>query len=246
MTRRLAVSQREGEDVIQLTEESLRRDKNVIPAKPQQSSQEDGSDDTERCSQTLTCADPEADPQYTGNCPPSNCDNSQCKFRGCVHFGAFGPQWMPDPCTICSCHDAQELCTEIKCEESLECYGYPSRVKEGECCPSCDYGVSENECGVIPAGVKSLYTALGDHSCQRDVLLYGCDKHYFRGKDGKYYQCRAVETVRTLDMGEECDANVHQVTYMDTERCNKEVVLPSELPQDLDLEPRSCALYVEP
>lgn len=204
---------------------------------------EDTSQNTESCP-PLTCADPEYDSQQNGKCP--NCDNSMCMFRGCVHWGAFGPQWRPDPCTWCTCHAKRKLCTKIECDSYLECYGYPSRVKEGDCCPTCDFGVPEDECGVIPTGIKSLYTALGDYNCQKDVVLHGCNKEFIAGQDGKYYRCRPVKSLREIVMGEECYSGIQQVTYMDTDHCIKEEISSNELPQDLDFTPNSCAYYVEP
>ena len=231
----MKVIQREEE--FKLTGESLGF--NHIPEKPLPSQQ--NVEETEKCP-PLMCADPE---HGTGSCP--NCDNSRCKFRGCVHFGAFGPQWMPDPCTICSCTNNEELCTKIECEENLECYGYPSSVKEGDCCPSCDFGVPENECGVVPKGYKSLYTALGDEACQKDVLLHGCNKEFIQGNDGKIYKCTPVEALYTHDIDQKCCKNgINQVSYMDTQSCVKEEISPSELPMDLDLTPKSCAIYVSP
>ena len=155
--KNLRVNQR-GE----LAQESLILDIKDFPQPAQQK-----VPDRDECSQVLTCADPVTDPNHSGPCSSMNCDNSKCKFRGCVHYGAFGPQWMPDPCTICSCQLKKEACTKIECEEKLDCYGYSTGVKEGECCPSCDFGVAEGECGVIPTGYKSLYVALGDQNYQK-------------------------------------------------------------------------------
>ena len=194
----------------------------------------------------VTCADPERSPLDPKDCSPSNCDNSQCKFRGCVHYGAFGPQWMPDPCTICSCHDRQELCTIIDCSADLECYGYPKRVKEGDCCETCDFGVPENECGVVPNGVKSLYTALGDKDCQTDVVVHGCNKQFVLGEDEKIYRCRPVETTQTHTLDQGCRNGVSEVTYADVSSCVKEEVSSWQIPQDLDFSPRKCNSYVEP
>ena len=237
--KNLRVNQR-GE----LAQESLILDIKDFPRPAQQKVPQ--SEDREECSQVLTCADPVTDPNHSGPCSSMNCDNSKCKFRGCVHYGAFGPQWMPDPCSICSCHLKREACTKIECEEKLDCYGYPTGVKEGECCPSCDFGVPEDECGVIPTGYKSLYAALGDQNCQKDVLLHGCNRNYIAGKNGKFYQCKPVITTHTVEMDKGCEADIHRVTYMDTARCTKEEISPSELPQDLDFEPRKCAFYVDP
>ena len=193
-----------------------------------------------------TCANPEKSSMHSDNCPPSDCDKSLCKFRGCVHYGAFGPQWMPDPCTICSCHGNQELCTAIECQENLECYGHPTRVKEGDCCPSCDFGVPEKECGVVPTGVKSLYAALGDKDCQTDVLIYGCDKEFILGEDGKIYRCRPVEETQTYALDQACSNGINQMTYLDVSSCVKEEISLWQLPQDYDFSPRECSYYVKP
>lgn len=224
----------------ELTKESLGFNQNNLILEKPQPIHKPEVQSTDECP-SVTCADPEYGP---GDCS-SNCDKSRCKFKGCVHYGAFGPQWMPDPCTICSCNNREELCTKIECDDKLECYGYPSVVKEGDCCLSCDFGVADSECGVVPTGYKSLYVALGDQTCQKDVLLHGCDKHYIAGKDGKYYQCTPMETVHTVDMDQNhCENNVQHVTYMDTEHCVKREISPSELPQDIDFSPKSCAIFV--
>lgn len=232
---------RGGQDKSQLTQESL-----ILDTHLQRQHQAQVEEDKQECSEPLRCADPVTDPNYTGPCPSRNCDNSKCKFRGCVHYGAFGPQWMPDPCTICSCRLSKEFCSKIECEEKLECFGFPTMVKEGECCPSCDLRVAQSECGVIPTRYKSLYIALGDKNCQKDVLLHGCNKEFIAGKDGRFYQCTPESMVHTVEIGADCKAGIQNVTYKDIGRCTKKEISPRELPQDLDFEPRRCAYKIDP
>ncbi len=52
------------------------------------------------CARPL-CANPATPP---GQCCPS-CEDSNCKFEGCVNFDEeFGPRWQPNPCKICQCN----------------------------------------------------------------------------------------------------------------------------------------------
>lgn len=62
----------------------------------------------------LLCANPTP---HDPNTSCQSCNESRCKFRGCVSLGAFGPTWMPDNCTVCSCDVAanEEVCVSIDC-----------------------------------------------------------------------------------------------------------------------------------
>lgn len=195
----------------------------------------------EECPLAL-CANPHFDPE-TG-C--SSCEGSRCNFRGCVKYGAFGPSWRPDNCTLCHCDDqGQSSCTRIECSEP-DCHGYPIIHEQGKCCCECDYGIAADVCGVVPDGVKSLYLALGDSSCQEDVLFHHCDKGIFtEGRD--WYECIIGTAKVTKELSETCrfDTYISHVTYEDVTTCEKRKLGTQEIPQDFDPNPYSCALYIE-
>ena len=182
-----------------------------------------------------------ADPTWDGCC--SICNNSNCKLRGCVYYGAFGPTWRPDPCTVCSCIEGKEVCTNITCP-SLSCYGYPNMTRPHHCCPECDFGVARNECAPIPTSEKSLYVALGDESCQQDVVVHDCNKR-FLFRDGKWRICTPKEKIVSVRMkGSRCP--VKKVVYWDVKKCKERVAKSYEIPLDYDDDPDLCSVYVEP
>ena len=189
-----------------------------------------------------TCADPiyRSDNSSDTICP--SCESSLCKFRGCVHFGPFGPIWLPDNCTFCGCYRGEEFCNVFECPEK-NCYGYPLVNITGKCCPECDYGIKKNECGVIPQGERSLYVALGDFSCQHEVIKYGCDKRFINSEDGKRYACYPILKEKILPL-KGCRAGVKRVVYEDVAECEKREIGLSRVPQDPN--PTKCSLYVEP
>lgn len=194
------------------------------------------------------CEDPVLVSNSGKECP--SCEASRCKFRGCVHYGAFGPTWMPDNCTICRCENHQESCTTIECDERKECYGYPLVKKQGQCCEECDFGISKDDCGVMPEGTKSLYAALGDQSCQRDVVLHRCDKRFmFDRNEKKWYWCVPVMSVKSVSFKDnevDCRAGVKNVTYEDITACYKKEMSQSMIPQDYDPGVNDCNFYVQP
>ena len=184
------------------------------------------------------CADSVYSPD---TCCPS-CENSTCRFRGCVHYGAFGPQWRPDPCTICSCYNRQEFCTEILCDKP-ECFGYPQKTKDGSCCPVCDFGIAEDECAPIPVRKQAMYVAMGDDSCHSEVEMHECDKQYVY-KGGHMLKCVPKNGNISHKFDNEC--SVRRVVYRDVRRCEMEEPEPREIPADLDLNSDDCQFYVEP
>ena len=192
----------------------------------------------EACPGESNCADPE----YQDGCCP-NCDKSNCKFRGCVHFGMF-PTWRPDPCTVCSCYRGNELCTNITCP-SISCYGYPNVTRPHNCCPECDFGIARNECGVIPVSKNSLYIALGDDSSQQEVVMYDCDKQ-FVWRNEKWHICTSKKKIKSVQM-KDSQSPIRQVVYKDVKECSLREAKLSEIPADYDPNPFDrCALYVEP
>ena len=197
-------------------------------------------DPNEECP-SRDCADP-IYPQGYQCCP--SCEHSNCTFRGCVHYGAFFPTWRPDPCTSCWCHGGAEQCSITSCP-ALNCYGFPEITSENECCRKCDFGIARDECGPVPVGVKSLYVALGDDSCQTDVLIHQCDKEFvFKG--GTWYECTAVEKMTSKRMGRSCD-KFRRVVHNDVAECVLKELDDIDLPQD-DFNPyprTDCGYYVD-
>jgi hypothetical protein len=167
-------------------------------------------------------------------------------FRGCVHSGAFFTTWRPDNCTICNCLDKREVCTMIQCSPP-QCYGFPIVTRPGKCCPECDYGISATECGAVPVSIKSLYVSLGDSSCQRDVVLRGCNKNLFV-ENRAWFRCEPVREKVTQSVAElpGCEGQISHVTYTTVTRCEKRQLNYYEIPQDYDPEPHRCYYYVDP
>ena len=176
-----------------------------------------------------------ADPEYsTDSCCPS-CQNSTCQFKGCVNFGAFGPQWRPNPCNICSCVNGQELCTQIECS-TPQCFGHPTTTREGECCPVCDFQIPDDVCGVVPVARKALYVALGDKSCREEVITYDCDKKFIK-KDGILMKCVPKKKLKS-QLFTQSGCPVRKVTFKDVKLCEPKQANP----QDLELTSGDCQL----
>lgn len=188
----------------------------------------------------VTCADP----SYSIDDPCPSCEYSQCKYRGCVISGAFGRYWKPDNCTYCSCWRGREFCHQMSCQQH-DCHGFPTVTEPGKCCSSCDYGIGKYDCGVIPTEQKSVYVSLGENSCKRDVLLSSCDKNVFRDESGKWFQCMATMSNKTVSLDEDCTAGVKEVTYIDVVNCEKRELPETDIPQDYG-NPEECELYIEP
>ena len=199
-----------------------------------------------KCPQ-VNCVDPQHDPK-TG-C--MSCEKSQCKFRGCVKFGAYGPSWMPDNCTVCYCEEGsrKEVCTKMECPKK-DCFGFPTIHKPNRCCPECDFSskVADTECAAVPVKRKSMYVALGDKSCQRDVVTYGCDKEYITDEEGAWFSCKPVMVNVTLSFPD-CHHGhmIGHVMYEEVRTCEKKRMELHEIPMDFDPSPSwDCPLYVDP
>ena len=172
------------------------------------------------------CSDPQS---VDGECCQT-CKDSSCVWRGCVHFGAFGAQWYPDPCTLCGCYGGEEVCSEIICDEP-QCFGYPLKLDSDSCCPRCDWGIADDECAPIPVANISLYATLGDGAqCHDEVTQHECDKSLLQ-KDGKMYECRGRKRGKPVVMS--CCADIRKVIYEDTTEC----VLKKPKGEILDFDP---------
>ena len=159
-----------------------------------------------------------------GECCPS-CENSNCKFEGCVNYlPGGGVQWAPSPCTFCRCdvESNQQFCAIIDCFPLTEkdCFGYPVITRPNECCPSCDFGVPENRCRLVPQifGRENI-TVSSDRgrTCSEEVIKKGCDKFGFRSSSGKRFRCTPKEGKRLLRFDENCP--LCRATYTDNVRC---------------------------
>lgn len=162
-------------------------------------------------------------PGDNGDCPscepPPEKQPCLLQAMGCIVNNAFGErQWYPDPCTLCDCVG----CTKIECPV-LNCFGYPQLTKPGKCCPECDFGVSEHNCSIVPAKVRSLYVSLGERSCQSNIILHGCNLKYGLEEDGEAFKCLPNETVVSFNTSAECMryAGVHQIQFSDVFECTK-------------------------
>ena len=181
------------------------------------------------------CSDPRS---VDGECCQT-CEGSSCVWRGCVHFGAFGAQWYPDPCTLCGCYNGEEVCTEILCEE-VQCFGYPLKNDSDVCCPQCDWGVADDECAPVPVANISLYVSLGDGvHCQDEVTKHECDKAVV-AKDGEIYECRAIKRAKPVVMTD-CE-DIRKVVYKDTTECRLKRLKRGI--QDFDANPNLCNIRV--
>lgn len=167
------------------------------------------------------CANPTLKP---GQCCPS-CDDSNCKFKGCVSFLPNGDaRWAPTPCSLCRCNKElnQQFCATFDCffPSKEDCFGHPVITKPNECCPTCDFGVPDNKCKVVPQlfGRQNITVSAtpGAKSCSKAIVKSTCDKFVFRS-GGEKFRCDPVEGRRLLRFGKRCPLN--KATYTDVTRC---------------------------
>lgn len=138
---------------------------------------------TVRCGRPL-CSNPTYKP---GACCPS-CDDDICKFTGCINYTTYGT-WQPDHCTHCKCsRDGQYIsCVGTPCSYS-NCSGRPFRTVPGNCCPTCDYGIPDKKCGVVPAGEKSVTVRRRSRMITTKITIHQCDKPFIK-KNDKIFSC---------------------------------------------------------
>ena len=196
------------------------------------------------------CADPVI-PE--GECCPS-CENSQCQFEGCVQFlgqpGSKTVQWKPDGCTTCVCADGQTQCYALGCPpmhpSSLDlCVdGSLTVTSPTECCASCDYGILEDECAVVPD--YSLTYQLGveeyESGCSVELTFHHCDKRGYMDDQGRRFQCNPVVRQHSVKLNDNsgsvtgsCGA-LTELAFNDVVRC-----VPTRN-ENLDV---GCDIYVE-
>ena len=166
-----------------------------------------------RCERPL-CANPVTPP---GECCPS-CENSGCVFEGCVQFPKKPwqeVQWKPEPCKTCVCVNNEPVCGLVACPGPEPCFGYPLVKKPWECCTSCDFGIPDNKCGVVPSRKHPFETS---PACSSHVLLHKCDKANFRRNSGKTFRCKPVFKHRRSHLPP-CAAPLRKVVYNDVVQC---------------------------
>ncbi len=160
------------------------------------------------CARPL-CANPVTPP---GQCCP-NCDDSNCKFEGCVNFNDQNrPRWQPDPCTTCQCDNEnnQQFCAAVACRFLTEedCFGYPVVTKPDQCCPSCDFGTPDTGCHVVPRLFSQTNITVTQSqgslpSCSTKVRKSTCDKIGFESR-GKKFRCDEASGIRVVRFGKKC------------------------------------------
>lgn len=156
-----------------------------------------------------------------------------------MHFGAFGAQWYPDPCTLCGCYNGAEVCAEILCED-VQCFGYPLKNDPDACCPQCDWGIADDVCAPVPVKNISLYVSIGDgEQCQYEVTAHECDKAVV-AKDGEMYECRSKKRARSI-VTRDCK-DIRKIVYEDTTNCRLKKLKQGI--QDFDANPNLCNIRV--
>ena len=168
----------------------------------------------------------------SGECCPT-CEDSNCKFKGCVNFNVSvdsRTQWAPQPCLICQCdvEQNQPLCAAIDCgppPTEAECLGYPVVTKPNKCCAECDFGVPDDTCQLVPqvslraGGTQEIQITAtrGRQSCSSLVISQTCDKAAFRSAGGKRFRCEPVEGKKMVTFDPSCP--ISRATYTDVTRC---------------------------
>ena len=146
-------------------------------------------DNCDRSKCKLKCANP----VYSVDSCCGDCSNSSCQFEGCVRFGAFGPTWYPDPCTSCYCNHGKAVCTNKAANcPTLDCFGRLTIKRSGECCPACDFGIPEDECGTIPVKNTTRTVLVNGQECLQTEIINGCDKDCVK-KGDEWYACMTKE-----------------------------------------------------
>ena len=181
------------------------------------------------------------DPKKAWNNPCGTCDHSQCKYEGCVYYGAFYVYWMPDPCTKCFCENGKKNCYRTQCASELDCYGYPKVRRSGKCCEECDFGVSDSACGLIP--VSSIrHNGTDTRGTCSKVVVHGCNKHYifidkldFTYTDDKWYECINQPGYSRARDSPGCGHM--RGKYRDTTSCVQREIDSRDMPMDYDSNP---------
>lgn len=167
-----------------------------------------------------------ANPDYSVESCCGDCSKSSCQYEGCVKFGAFGPTWYPEPCTFCNCYSGESVCTKISenCPP-LNCFGHPMRP--GECCPACDFGIPEDQCGTVPVEKTTTTVMVNGEECLQTVIVNGCDKEAVRIGD-KWYACRVTEAGVDDETSTPRPSSCDDVRTVEKFTCETEDTLPAD------------------
>lgn len=159
-----------------------------------------------------------------GQCCPS-CENSNCKFKGCVNFlPDGGVQWAENPCFVCRCDIENNFprCFIIDCffPSKKDCFGRPVIRRPNECCPTCDFGTPKLGCSLVPRifGRENITVSSSatTRKCTKQVIKRGCDKIGFQlGK--KTFRCQPVQGKRLVRFDKFCPLCLG--AYTDNVRC---------------------------
>lgn len=165
-----------------------------------------------RCARPL-CANPTYKP---GACCPT-CDDDICKFHGCVSSSS-NDTWQPSHCTTCRCsHDKQSvMCVGTPCA-IFNCSGRPLRTVPGNCCPTCDYGISDKKCGVVQLKEKTVNVRRRSQRITTTITLHQCDKPFIK-KGNNIISCVPVYGRRRKKLP------IHQrphIKYRDVIKCKQ-------------------------
>ena len=170
----------------------------------------------------LTCADPD----YRTDPCCGDCSRSRCQLKGRVYHGAHFTEWYPSPCSRCICSPTGETtCTNVTCPESTrtcEKMGYQLERKEGECCPTCNYGIPSSSCGLVRTHNTTITAKRDDgEECITVVTLHSCDKSIATTATGNYL-CMPTTGDRVINLeahqDEKC-RDVKRIVVKDTTAC---------------------------
>lgn len=175
------------------------------------------------------CPDPV---NRTKDNPCGSCEHSQCKYEGCVTRGAFFEYWKPSPCTICFCKGGRKKeCIQHHCPGYLECFGFPTITRPGKCCAECNFGVSPDDCDVVPVKYRWIQY-LGFYKKQsafKRLLYHGCNKDIVE-VGNKLYKCQPQIGLASVASSTGCESL--EGSYHDVVHCVKVELKDDEIPAD--------------
>jgi hypothetical protein len=99
--------------------------------------------------------------------------------------------------------------------------GYKVKRIDGECCPVCDYNISDDSCGVIKLKTQSLKVVMDSDDCIAEVLIHSCDKKVAR-VNGRLRRCKATRGNKQVDLQSHSNPrcrNIKTVVYRDVMDC---------------------------
>ena len=185
------------------------------------------------------CADPR---NKSWQNPCGSCDHSQCKYEGCIHYGAFFTYWKPDPCTQCYCQGGWKNCFRTDCNKNLDCFGYPKMRRPGKCCEECDFGASNDACSLIPVSYEAYRGSGAGRTCSK-VVKHDCNK-LFINAGGNMYRCSARTGFSKVKDSPGCSGE--EGWYMDNTQCQQEKITNFRfMPVDYDPNPTCYPLPPE-